>query len=628
MKARLREKQQAQQAAEEVKQDALQSAESEEVEEGELEEDDEYEPAPTSEANIHASRNHASAGSGAAKPKPQDDEEFIRAAKSSKGDKGAEWQYDSSDEESSDTSTESSSSDESGEEYELLDPQEQAKILMRDIADGEEDGGAPSGPLRTANEHDDKVPPKPDITVTPEMKIVKLGNVENIVEGIIVIRADTAGDYQILEYGSALCLEDRTVIGAVLDTLSRVREPRYIMGFEDPEEANKLGITKGTSIYYVEDHSKYLFTKPLQNLKATDASNMDDEEADEVEFSDDEKEAEYKRKMKQNKRARKDARNGTAAAAAQQPFPAQNTHPDNIPQPAINTEMNYDEDDGDDEMYHKLSRPENLHNLAPFNEPVENWSPHRAGRGRGRGNFRGQDRGRGGRGRGFRDQNRRSPYSRNDNRHRHRSQNRNFSSNNPGPPSQGRQAASSPGQEYRSTSPAGSWSGNAASFQPQNWPQTGAQNFTAPPSTAGSPPPAWSGQPAQNPAATLQTLLNLPPGSHINPTFFMQQVALFQQQLQATRSPGQQPLPQWPTSPQQPTTPSWLAAQASSQSQPTQYPVYSHAYTQPQSQAQGQQQYQYGQVNSPPAANNPNAAAQAQLYELLRSMTGGNAGSQ
>jgi H/ACA ribonucleoprotein complex non-core subunit NAF1 len=645
MKAQLREKQKAQQVAEEAKKAALQAAASEDVEEGEVDEDDVYEPAAPSEAKDPDSTNGSLAQSSASatKPKPEEDEEFMEAAKANKGDEGAEWQYDSSDGESSNTSSESSCSDdddeESEEEYELLDPREQAKILMRDIGDGDEDGGgAPSAPLRTANEHDEKIPPKPDIIITPEMKIVRLGTVENMVEGIVVIKADTAGDYQVLEYGSALCLENRTIIGAVMDTLSRVREPRYTMGFEDPEEATKFGIAKGTPIYYVQDHSKYLFTQPLQNMKATDASNMDDEEAGEVEFSDDEKEAEYKRKMKQNKRARRDARNGTAAdPAAPQPFPNQNMHPDSVQQPATKTEMNYDEDD--DEMYHKLTRPENLHNMTPFNEPVENWSPHKGGRGRGRGNFRGQDRGRsdrgrGGRGRGFRDQNRGSPYGpNNESRQRNRGQNRNVHSNDRGQPTQGPQASSA--QDFRSTSSASSWSGNAPSFQSQNWPQPGVQNFTAPQPNAASPPPAWSGQTAQNPAATLQTLLNLPPGSHINPAFFMQQVALFQQQLQAAQSPTQQSHPQWPTSPQQPAMPSWPTAQPPSQPQPTQFPLYGQAYTQPQPlqpqpqhQHQAQQQNQYGQANSPPAATNPNAAAHAQLYELLRNMTGGNASSQ
>lgn len=633
MKAQIRQRklEEEQKAAEEANKAAMQAVALEEAEDGELLEDEdvEYEPSPAgAQSQIHDALNGASLDSGTGPPivNADEDAEFMEAAQAQKGNKGAEWQYDTSDAESAETSSESSSDDDSEDEseddYELLDPQEQAKILMRELGDADEDGPTMSGPLKTANEREEVIPPKPDITLTPEMKIVKLGHVENVMDGVVVIKADTAGDYQVLDFGSVLCLENRTVLGVVMDTLSRVREPRYTMGFQDPEEATKLGIAKGTAIYYVEEHSQPLFTKPLQGVKATDASNIEDEEAEEAEFSDDEKEAEHKRRMKQAKRAEKDARNGAGFAPTHQPFQKQHPHPNSMSRP-IKTEINYD-DEEDEEMYHKLARPDNLHNMTPFNEPVENWSPHRGGRGRGRGNFRGQDRGRGGRGRGFRDQNRFSPYDRNtNNHHRNRGQNRNFSSGHRGSPARSQQTSPPLATQNPSSSAAVSRSGNAPSYTTRNWQQPGFQSAAASPA-AGSPPPAWTTQQSNNPVATLQTLISLPPGSHINPAFFMQQVALLQQQLHAAQTPPQQAPAQWP---QQFAMNGLPSPQTPLQPQPYQQPAYSQAYPQA-APAPTQPQYQFPQANPAPTATDQNATSTAQLYELLRNLTGGNAGSQ
>jgi len=636
MKARLleREKEKERQTTETSEIVATQPAKHEEAEEGEINEDDEYDPfAADEEVPEEGAVNDPPIESNpkATDTKAQRDEGFLEVAKANNGDKGAEWRFDSSDAESSDTSSEASSDDdseeESEEEYELLDAQEQAKILMRDIVDADEDGGAPqSGPLRTANEHDEIIPPKPDITVTPDMRITRLGTVENIIEGIVVIKADTAGDYQVLEYGSALCLEDRTVIGSVMDTLSRVREPRYTMGFKDPEEVEALGITVETPIYYVEDHSKTLFTKPLQGMKFTDASNMDDEEADEMEFSDDEKEAEYKRNLKQAKRAQRDARRDPLAADGEPTLQKRKGHPDSVLQPVGRTEINYD-DEGDDQMYHKLSRPDNLHNMTPFSEPTETWSPHRGGRGRGRGNFRGQDRGRGGRGRGSRDRVRDSPYGRNKNNDRHRNRGpSNFGSNNRGTPSQAQQASPNLTMPAPSSSPAVSTTGNPPSFSAHASPQYHPAGSDIRSPAASSPSGAWGNQAAQNPAATLQTLLSLPPGSHINPAFFLQQINLLQQQLQTVQSPPAQPLPQWPTNPQQSVTNAWPASQSPHQPQTPLPSAYAPAYSQTQP---GQApQHQFGPGGPSPSGGNQNTLTQSQLFELLRSMASGTPGSQ
>ncbi|KAH7064635.1 Gar1/Naf1 RNA binding region-domain-containing protein, partial [Macrophomina phaseolina] len=102
---------------------------------------------------------------------------------------------------------------------------------------GDEDGGKGTGAqLRTANEVVEQKIEKPDVTVTPEMAITELGNVESVVDNMILIKANTSGEYQVLESGSVLCKDDKTVIGAVADTLGRVQEPLYTVAFNSGEE--------------------------------------------------------------------------------------------------------------------------------------------------------------------------------------------------------------------------------------------------------------------------------------------------------------------------------------------------------------------------------------------------------
>ncbi|KAF2147214.1 uncharacterized protein K452DRAFT_217967, partial [Aplosporella prunicola CBS 121167] len=102
---------------------------------------------------------------------------------------------------------------------------------------GDEDGGKGSGaPLRSANEQVEEKVEKPNVTVTPDMKITELGHIENVVDNLALIRAKTSGEYQVLESGSVLCLSDRSVVGAVAETLGRVQEPLYSVAFNSREE--------------------------------------------------------------------------------------------------------------------------------------------------------------------------------------------------------------------------------------------------------------------------------------------------------------------------------------------------------------------------------------------------------
>jgi H/ACA ribonucleoprotein complex non-core subunit NAF1 len=326
--------------------------------------------------------------------------EFLQAAEAMKDNKEAEWQLDSDASDSSDSSSSNDSSDDEAgsDDGELLDPEEQVRLLMAESMD---EPGATKAKVKTLNEVEEQYE-KPDITVTEQTKISELGKVESVVENIVVVKGRVSGDLQVLESGSALCLQNRTIIGKISEQIGRVEEPRYALGFNDPAEITTLGIAKDTLIYYVDDHSTFVFTEPLRAQKHTDASNLHDEETNEVEFSDDEKEAEYKRDQKAKKRARQD--DEREPPAVEKPIP---TGPKgHVDVPAFYQPMEYqggglkysDDEDEDLGMYKPLARPDHFEQIVGHGAPLEDRSHVRRGMMRGRGPW--GDRGRGFRGRG------------------------------------------------------------------------------------------------------------------------------------------------------------------------------------------------------------------------------------
>ncbi|ETS82833.1 hypothetical protein PFICI_04709 [Pestalotiopsis fici W106-1] len=308
-------------------------------------------------------------------------------------EEGEGWEADSSPyESSSDSSSSDDSDDDSDDDNELLKPEEMARILMEAASDDEGDGktkGSASGGLRTKNEMPEEVVPRPDVIIKPEMQLHVLGEVEHVVDSAIVIKAYTSGEYQVLDSGSVLCTEDRTVVAALADLIGSVREPRYMAMFKDAEELKTFNIEVGTKIFYTMELSTFVFTEPLKGMKGTDASNLNDEELndDEMEFSDDEKEIEYKKEQKAKRNARSNARGGGDGTHGGRG--GRGGRQDATPAPA-----NLKYDDEDDGPYRPLTRPANFgQGGAPpaftGGSTSHDGGSHRGGRGgrgRGRGN--------------------------------------------------------------------------------------------------------------------------------------------------------------------------------------------------------------------------------------------------
>ncbi|KAK4889943.1 hypothetical protein LTR27_011273 [Elasticomyces elasticus] len=459
-----------------------------------------HEPTQSAGGAQNTTAPHGDAGVAKAKNDP----EFMAAAKAAKDDPKSEWQFDSSDAESkidisSSDSSDSDSDSDDGEAYQMLDAATAAKILMQGEGDDDDKpkkgGGNVDNQPRTVNEMKEVVVPKPDVVVTEDMKITLLGTVERAVENTILIKGVTSGEFRVLEYGSLLCTQDRKVIGVVGETIGRVQQPYYSVSFTNMEdikatlapvvavaelpsppvfegvegaelepveaekseqEVAKVDVNvEGVQIFYVDSHSTFVFTQPLKGLKGTDASNIHDEEVaeEEMEFSDDEAEAEYKRMKKAAKRGGRggggstrsgwEGRGGYDGGGRSFGAPGHdsgqtfvNGNGNDAPGQGYGGGMSYDDDgeggagnvngsgnvggggDVADDFYNPLKRPDNLSQMmassgtAPPELPRHNQPQNgdrgrgrggrgdRGGRGRGdRGRGRG-DRGRGGRGRG------------------------------------------------------------------------------------------------------------------------------------------------------------------------------------------------------------------------------------
>ena len=458
---------------------------------------------------------------------------------------------------SSEDSSDSSSKAGSDDDYRLLDPAEQARRLLEDDAGSDDGGGkkvAPTGQIRTANEKLDEPVEIPDIKITPDMEIQELGSVDTIVESIALIKAKTTGEFQVLDVGSLLCLENRSVVGTIAETMGRVQEPRYCIRFTDSEAMTKMGITKGATVCYVPSHSTFVFTQAIKGVKGSDASNIHDEEvgADEVEFSDDEAEAECKRARKMSRQTKRGGRGdqgnsrGRGAFSGNRP---EGKHPPNSSQ-SREEDMGLKYEDGETnyEPYKRLSRPSNLHEMmgqgsAGAEHPQENYS-RRARGGCGRADF----------GRGRRGRNRFDRQSDQNGRPQSGSSNLDLSlpptpkfavpqdtqpwmsrptphPASPTPPNQHSRPpmpglpAPSPTMQYNQPPfmnhlqmpPTSQWNSNSFQSNRQGWP------FQVPQ----QPQHGHSGQLAQHQAFTQQhspaASPPLPPGSFVNPAFFASQ---------------------------------------------------------------------------------------------------------
>ena len=210
---------------------------------------------------------------------------------------------------SSSLSSSDASSDESSDGTGTDTSNDGSEGLDDDLGDDiDEDGPTSTDPIRSKHEivEEPIVEVPDDFEVTPDMRVSQIGTIQSVFENNIIIRASVSGEQRVLEEGAIFCLEDRKVLGILSEVFGPVRDPFYRVSFptgkSDISELAKNNI--GKNVYVVVSRAHWIDTFELKLSKGTDASNGFDEELpeDEQEFSDDEKEAQFKRMNKNQKK--------------------------------------------------------------------------------------------------------------------------------------------------------------------------------------------------------------------------------------------------------------------------------------------------------------------------------------
>ena len=203
--------------------------------------------------------------------------------------------------------------------------------FLDSIDDEDDEGGGSGGRLATAHEALTEDVAIPDIVeVDPEETLERVGEILSIMQDRVVIVkglvSQVAGHAldRVLDTDTLLVFEDRKVLGYVSssshlfpvvsffvpdtlitpqihETFGPTHQPLYQVRFNDKFPLDKERAQTSRSIFHVPGRSNFVFVDKLKLTKGSDASNAHDEEPgeDEVEFSDDEREAAYKRMLKE-----------------------------------------------------------------------------------------------------------------------------------------------------------------------------------------------------------------------------------------------------------------------------------------------------------------------------------------
>ncbi|KAI8147278.1 Gar1/Naf1 RNA binding region-domain-containing protein [Fennellomyces sp. T-0311] len=176
-------------------------------------------------------------------------------------------------------------------------------------ADDDMGGKEESGPLRTKNELVEIIIDAPDFQITPSTELKPIGTIDEIIENVIVVHSYPDMANTVLDMGTLFAYPDRTLMGEVFETFGPVVRPYYSVRFNSTDEIDKEKAVLGAEISFVPSYERtqLVSVEELKKRKYTDASNVYDEEIrdEEAEFSDDEKEREFKQSIKRKKKASK-----------------------------------------------------------------------------------------------------------------------------------------------------------------------------------------------------------------------------------------------------------------------------------------------------------------------------------
>ncbi|XP_057506291.1 H/ACA ribonucleoprotein complex non-core subunit NAF1-like [Actinidia eriantha] len=191
------------------------------------------------------------------------------------------------------------------EEGEIRDSDVEKMVAWSDEDEDGGDGSIAKGPIRSENELQ-VLPPVPPVYVTlqPHHQTLPVGVILSILGPQVIVEG--LEKHNPLNEGSVLWItESRTPLGLVDEIFGPVKNPYYMIRYNSENEIPD-GVKQGTPISFVPEFADHVLNDSNLYKKGYDASGENDEEiADEFEFSDDEKEAKYKRMQKMTERRHK-----------------------------------------------------------------------------------------------------------------------------------------------------------------------------------------------------------------------------------------------------------------------------------------------------------------------------------
>ncbi|PRQ69981.1 Gar1/Naf1 RNA binding region-domain containing protein [Rhodotorula toruloides] len=156
---------------------------------------------------------------------------------------------------------------------------QRAASVASDIDDDE--SGIVSSKTAPKTEHEvvepDVAPPAVQ-KLDENAEIAKFGKVESVIENVVVVKAETGGDWRVLDEGTVVCWEDKTVIGTIFETFGSVQQPFYSIRFPSSAPPDRTVFTISRPVFYSPNLASFVFTRDLRHIKGSDASNIWDEE--------------------------------------------------------------------------------------------------------------------------------------------------------------------------------------------------------------------------------------------------------------------------------------------------------------------------------------------------------------
>ncbi|KAI4962811.1 hypothetical protein ZWY2020_025299 [Hordeum vulgare] len=206
------------------------------------------------------------------------------------------------DEEEDESSEASSSSDEEeqransgvGDMATLI---EEGELMVGISDDDDDEEEASKGHIDSKHEAETLPPvPKIEVQLEPHHKALPVGTISSIMGERVIVEGSV--QHNPLNEGSILWItESRTPLGIVEELFGPVKNPYYLVRYNSVEEVPS-GISAGTVSFVMEFANHILNVKELYTKGYDGSGNNIEDQTDDPEFSDDEKEAEYKKSLR------------------------------------------------------------------------------------------------------------------------------------------------------------------------------------------------------------------------------------------------------------------------------------------------------------------------------------------